>query len=318
MLLIAFRSFLVPRQAALGTFSRSPRSFGVLTACFQWGWGLGIVGLDADQRRPSDRELRAADDVRHPLRPLDGLPGVPAEPGRARTARGERATARRSPTGSPQRTGDRSGRADHDLRSSAASSSTATRPSSSSASASPSAVAPRRDNVLLSHRLCSCSARRRAGGCRSGWTGSSPISISRERARRPRHRRPRPRRRRLPAPRATGEAVRVTRWENVVISWATRLASPQDPARPGAVARGLRRRNLPGRPPAAYWVTPSATAQARLTDTIALPRRVRPLRRLWSSFQPAAISAVVPSRARASASPSHAAESSRFASSSWT
>ncbi len=52
------------------------------------------VGLGAEPRRPGhgqrrqpDRELRAADDVRRPLRVVDGLPGVPDQPDRAPPSR---------------------------------------------------------------------------------------------------------------------------------------------------------------------------------------------------------------------------------------
>ena len=46
VLLLAFRSVLVPVQAALTNILSVAASFGVMTACFQWGWGLGIVGID--------------------------------------------------------------------------------------------------------------------------------------------------------------------------------------------------------------------------------------------------------------------------------
>jgi len=49
VLLLAFRSMFVPAQAALTNVLSVAASFGVLTACFQWGWGLGIVGLDPYQ-----------------------------------------------------------------------------------------------------------------------------------------------------------------------------------------------------------------------------------------------------------------------------
>ncbi len=49
ILLLAFRSFLVPVQAAVTNLVSVMASFGVMTACFQWGWGLGIVGLDPYQ-----------------------------------------------------------------------------------------------------------------------------------------------------------------------------------------------------------------------------------------------------------------------------
>jgi uncharacterized membrane protein YdfJ with MMPL/SSD domain len=47
LLLLAFRSLLVPLQAALMNLLSVAASFGVLTAVFQWGWGLSLVGLDA-------------------------------------------------------------------------------------------------------------------------------------------------------------------------------------------------------------------------------------------------------------------------------
>jgi multidrug efflux pump subunit AcrB len=46
VLLLAFRSLLVPLQAALTNVVCVGASFGVLTACFQWGWGLELVGID--------------------------------------------------------------------------------------------------------------------------------------------------------------------------------------------------------------------------------------------------------------------------------
>ena len=45
LLTIAFRSLLIPVQAAVTNLLSAAASFGVLTACFQWGWGLGLVGL---------------------------------------------------------------------------------------------------------------------------------------------------------------------------------------------------------------------------------------------------------------------------------
>ena len=47
LLLLAFRSLLVPLQAAIMNLLSVAASFGVLTAVFQWGWGLSLVGLDA-------------------------------------------------------------------------------------------------------------------------------------------------------------------------------------------------------------------------------------------------------------------------------
>ncbi len=46
LLMLAFRSLLVPLQAALTNILSAAAAFGVLTACFQWGWGVDLVGLD--------------------------------------------------------------------------------------------------------------------------------------------------------------------------------------------------------------------------------------------------------------------------------
>ncbi|MBE0527766.1 MAG: MMPL family transporter [Thermoleophilia bacterium] len=45
LLMLATRSLLVPLQAALTNMLSVAASFGVLTAVFQWGWGLSLVGL---------------------------------------------------------------------------------------------------------------------------------------------------------------------------------------------------------------------------------------------------------------------------------
>ncbi len=46
-LLVTFRSLLVPVQAAITNLCSVGAALGVLTAVFQWGWGLSFVGLDA-------------------------------------------------------------------------------------------------------------------------------------------------------------------------------------------------------------------------------------------------------------------------------
>ncbi|MGH3013271.1 MAG: MMPL family transporter, partial [Gaiellaceae bacterium] len=46
VLLAAYRSLLVSAQAALANVLSVSAAFGVLTACFQWGWGVSLVGLD--------------------------------------------------------------------------------------------------------------------------------------------------------------------------------------------------------------------------------------------------------------------------------
>jgi uncharacterized membrane protein YdfJ with MMPL/SSD domain len=45
VLLVAFRSVLVPLKAILCNLLAVGASFGILTAFFQWGWGLGLIGL---------------------------------------------------------------------------------------------------------------------------------------------------------------------------------------------------------------------------------------------------------------------------------
>ena len=45
LLLIAFRSLLIPVQAAITNLLSAAAAFGVVTAVFQWGWGLDLIGL---------------------------------------------------------------------------------------------------------------------------------------------------------------------------------------------------------------------------------------------------------------------------------
>ncbi|MEU5633866.1 MMPL family transporter [Streptomyces rishiriensis] len=45
LLLVAFRSLVVPLTAALMNLIAAAASFGVLVAIFQWGWGLDLLGL---------------------------------------------------------------------------------------------------------------------------------------------------------------------------------------------------------------------------------------------------------------------------------
>jgi uncharacterized membrane protein YdfJ with MMPL/SSD domain len=46
VLLVAYRSLVIPAQAALANLLAVVAAFGVLTAVFQWGWGLELVGVD--------------------------------------------------------------------------------------------------------------------------------------------------------------------------------------------------------------------------------------------------------------------------------
>ena len=47
LLLVAFRSLLIPAMTALLNLLAAAASFGVLTAFFQWGWGTRLFGLGA-------------------------------------------------------------------------------------------------------------------------------------------------------------------------------------------------------------------------------------------------------------------------------
>ena len=49
LLLVAFRSLLIPVQAAVTNLLTVAAALGVLTATFQWGWGLSLIGLDAPE-----------------------------------------------------------------------------------------------------------------------------------------------------------------------------------------------------------------------------------------------------------------------------
>jgi putative drug exporter of the RND superfamily len=46
VLLIAFRSLLIPVKAAAMNLLSVAASYGVVTAVFQWGWGASLIGLD--------------------------------------------------------------------------------------------------------------------------------------------------------------------------------------------------------------------------------------------------------------------------------
>ncbi|MCW2900352.1 MAG: family transporter [Streptosporangiaceae bacterium] len=46
LLVIAFRSILVPLKAALMNLLSIGASYGVVVAVFQWGWGMSLLGLD--------------------------------------------------------------------------------------------------------------------------------------------------------------------------------------------------------------------------------------------------------------------------------
>ncbi len=46
LMMLAFRSLLIPLEAAISNMLAAAASFGVVTAVFQWGWGLEAIGLN--------------------------------------------------------------------------------------------------------------------------------------------------------------------------------------------------------------------------------------------------------------------------------
>ena len=46
LLMVVFRSILVPLKAALGFLLSVGAAFGTLVAVFQWGWGADLIGID--------------------------------------------------------------------------------------------------------------------------------------------------------------------------------------------------------------------------------------------------------------------------------
>jgi uncharacterized membrane protein YdfJ with MMPL/SSD domain len=48
VLMVAFRSLLVPLQAAITNLLCVGAAFGILTATFQWGWGIDALGIDTN------------------------------------------------------------------------------------------------------------------------------------------------------------------------------------------------------------------------------------------------------------------------------
>ena len=99
LLMIAFRSLVIPLTAAVMNLLAAGASFGIVVAIFQWGWGSD--GARRRQGRP-DRRLGTGDVLRDPVRPVDGLPGVPGQPDARGVGahRGQRAG--RSPSARPR------------------------------------------------------------------------------------------------------------------------------------------------------------------------------------------------------------------------
>ncbi len=113
LLMLVFRSVVVPLKAAVMNLLSIGAAYGVLVAVFQWGWGSRAArpgGSDPDHL--ADHR----DHVPDPVRAVHGLRGVPAVAG----PRGVRPDRRQRRVGRPRagrdRAGDHVGRADHDRR----------------------------------------------------------------------------------------------------------------------------------------------------------------------------------------------------------
>ena len=75
LLLVVFRSVLVPLKAVVMNLLSIAAAYGVMVAVFQWGWLGSAVRR---RRRRAHRAVGADDALRHRVRPVDGLRGVPA------------------------------------------------------------------------------------------------------------------------------------------------------------------------------------------------------------------------------------------------
>ena len=73
LLLIVFRSFVIPVQAAVMNLLSIGAAMGVVVAIFQWGW----LGGAPESPSRAGRVVHSGDAVRDRLRPLDGLRGLP-------------------------------------------------------------------------------------------------------------------------------------------------------------------------------------------------------------------------------------------------
>ena len=99
LLMLVFRSLLVPLKAVIMNLLSIGAAYGVIVAIFQFGWIKNVVGIGEGG---TDRGLGADDAVRDRVRPLDGLRGVPAEPHQGGVRRDRRQLRRPSRTGSPR------------------------------------------------------------------------------------------------------------------------------------------------------------------------------------------------------------------------
>jgi putative drug exporter of the RND superfamily len=52
ILVLAFRSLLIPLLGAVMNLLSTVAAFGVVVAVFQWGWGAGVLGVEKDPIEP--------------------------------------------------------------------------------------------------------------------------------------------------------------------------------------------------------------------------------------------------------------------------
>ena len=100
VLAMAFRSIVVSLTAAITTILSAFVGFGVLTLVVQEGH---LLGPDGSRQDRADRDVRASDHLRDPLRALDGLHGLPDEP----DPRGARPRPENARRGRARNLGDR-------------------------------------------------------------------------------------------------------------------------------------------------------------------------------------------------------------------
>ncbi len=78
LLLVSFRSLVIPIKAIVMNLLSVGAAYGLLVAVFQWGWGANLLDF---QRQRRHRLVAADVPVRDPVRALDGLPRVHPQPG---------------------------------------------------------------------------------------------------------------------------------------------------------------------------------------------------------------------------------------------
>ena len=113
LLMLVFRSLLVPLKAVIMNLLSIGAAYGVVVAVFQWGWGASLIGVDRDG---TDRGVGAGVHLRHRVRFVDGLRGLPAvaHPRGVRPHRRQRDGRRRRARA--DRSGHHRRRRDHGVR----------------------------------------------------------------------------------------------------------------------------------------------------------------------------------------------------------